>query len=510
MGFTFETHGAITYLVYRIEHGETADATSLGMLINNKIAGLAPLYYTQADSDVFLRYAVTSKISVKDFFAGEVNRRKLAGVFSGIASSAAAAEEYLIDSSMFVLEPEYIFMDVTTLRISLVCLPVADRAERSPELRELFKALMVNARYDTRESCEYVAGIINYLNEDAPFTLSGLGGVVRGFERYDAGDTGAAPKARGPEGENQERGGESHAAYAAPGTRDTAPAGRVYAPAPTERAGDAPGKGSRPAERRASLVERGGARSTVTDPEDTNETVSISLPYLLTHYSRKNKLLYDGGRKRGGNKRYVSAPEERAGFAIPGEAPPPIGGSDGAADTTPQADERAARRERKRGGRRGKRGAHQDADGQNDVISPRPPPHTARRGFGDTTVLVGGTTGETEVLGETDVAGAAAVMEKGAPHLIRVRNDERIVIDKPLFRIGKEPDFADYCIDGNAAISRSHAYIVTRGGQCFLTDTNSANHTYLGDEMITSGRGYALAHGARFRLANEEFEFRLY
>ncbi|MDR2357701.1 MAG: DUF6382 domain-containing protein [Oscillospiraceae bacterium] len=515
MGFTFETLGSITYLVYRIERGETTDATGLGMLTNNKIPGLAPLYYTQSDSEVFLRYAVTSKISVKDFFAGEINRRKLAGVLSGIAASAVAAEEYLIDSSMLVFEPEYIFLDVTTLQASLVCLPVTDRMANSPTPREFFKELIVNARYDEEEDCGYVAGVINCLNGGAPFTLSGLDGVLSWLERGDVRN--AAPEARGRDGELRER---EDGRYATPVTSAVPPPPeRVSAPvraaaAEEEDTGETSGKGrERRAEQTPPGGERGGALSAASGADNADETVSISLPYLLTHYSRKNKLLYSRGRKRG-DKRSAAASGEREGFAIPGEVPPPIDGS-GAASAAlfppPQKDKRGAKRARKRGGRGGERGTGRDSDGQSAAESPRSPPQTARRDLDAAAAPGGEPAGETAVLGGPDAAVVAAdgAVAAGAPYLIRVRSDERIAIDMPLFRIGKERGFADYCIADNAAISRSHAYIVTRGGQCLLKDTNSANHTYLGGEIITCGREYALAHGARFRLADEEFEFRL-
>jgi hypothetical protein len=436
VSFSFETRGENTYLVYRVEQGETVDTVSLGMLTNNKIAGLAPLYYTRSDSDIFLKYSVTSKIAVRDFFAGEVNRRRLSGVISGIAASADAAEEYMLDSSLFVLESEYIFVDVTTLQTSLICLPVEGRAASAPGLRAFFKELMMNARYDMRESCDYVAGIISCLNEEGPFTLSGLKNVARRFERRVEDDTERAAPA-----EDEQGGAEGP------------PAPVVSAPAAPE----------------GNVREDGAAA-----------VAEISLPYLLTHYSRENKRLYRRGRDRGGN----------GGFAVPGEAAPPITGAPA------KQDARVARR----------------------VRVPSPPPkqqtappkpekpaeRAARADFGETTVLGDPAAGETTSLG----GAAAANGDVSRPHLVRVKGNERIELDKQVFRIGKEPGYVDYCVEGGGAVSRSHANIVTRGGKCVLLDTNSTNHTYIDGEMIPSGKERPLSHGARIRLASEEFEFR--
>ena len=124
--------------------------------------------------------------------------------------------------------------------------------------------------------------------------------------------------------------------------------------------------------------------------------------------------------------------------------------------------------------------------------------------FGETTVLgSGGGIGETTVLGAT-----SAVQVK--PHLSRTKNNEKILLDKPVFRIGKERSYVDHFIGDNAAISRSHANIISRDGEYFVVDTNSTNHTYVNGQMIQSNVETKIAHGAKIKLANEDFEFRLY
>ena len=125
--------------------------------------------------------------------------------------------------------------------------------------------------------------------------------------------------------------------------------------------------------------------------------------------------------------------------------------------------------------------------------------------FGETTVLGGGNMGETTVLG---VSSAATIQEN--PHLIRAKNNEKINLNKPVFRIGKEKSYVDYFIGDNTAISRSHANFISRDGEYFVTDTNSTNHTYVNGVMIQSNVETKLVHGDKVRLANEDFEFKLY
>ena len=96
------------------------------------------------------------------------------------------------------------------------------------------------------------------------------------------------------------------------------------------------------------------------------------------------------------------------------------------------------------------------------------------------------------------------------PHLVRAKTNEKILLTKAVFRIGKEQSYADYFVSDNPAISRSHAEFSLRNGQCFVTDMNSTNHTFVNGSMINSSVEIRLEHGDRVTLANEEFTFRLY
>lgn len=91
--------------------------------------------------------------------------------------------------------------------------------------------------------------------------------------------------------------------------------------------------------------------------------------------------------------------------------------------------------------------------------------------------------------------------------LYRALTDETIVINKPVFRLGKEKNYCDYFVYNNNAVSRSHADIITRGQQFFIMDLNSTNKTYLNGTQITPRQEVELFEGDNIRLANEEFVF---
>ncbi|MEG2429583.1 MAG: DUF6382 domain-containing protein, partial [Oscillospiraceae bacterium] len=119
--FSIENQGVSTYLVYKIVDGDILDTLGLGMMMNNKIKGIVPILFTQMDEDKYLKYNVTSKVSLSQFFTGSVNKKKLLAIFSSITAAILESEEYMIDANSFIFNLENIFVDVSTREAMLVC-----------------------------------------------------------------------------------------------------------------------------------------------------------------------------------------------------------------------------------------------------------------------------------------------------------------------------------------------------------------------------------------------------
>lgn len=95
------------------------------------------------------------------------------------------------------------------------------------------------------------------------------------------------------------------------------------------------------------------------------------------------------------------------------------------------------------------------------------------------------------------------------PSLLRITTQEKISVNKPVFRLGKERSYVDYFVTNNVAVSRSHADLITRGERCFVKDLNSKNHTYINGALIAPQQEVELHDGDRLKLGNEEFVFRI-
>ena len=93
------------------------------------------------------------------------------------------------------------------------------------------------------------------------------------------------------------------------------------------------------------------------------------------------------------------------------------------------------------------------------------------------------------------------------PWLERCSKGERRRIDKPLFRIGKDKYHVDYFVDGNPAVSRNHACILSKNGRYFIVDNNSLNHSFVDGMIVPIQKEYEIFDGCAVCLANEEFIF---
>ncbi|MDR0445842.1 MAG: FHA domain-containing protein, partial [Oscillospiraceae bacterium] len=362
-------------------------------------------------------------------------------------------------------------------------------------------------RYDQNENNDYVAALISYLNGADAFSLSDFAVLLRQL----SGEAPAAPtaSAAAPGSTPGMPGIQARAAAPVP-----APPANSVNPISPPRAEPKPAAASIPSAPPAISAPPAMSspppaapdtaapppRPPIKLPPPTATPVAappakkITLLDLLMHYSKENKAAYDAQRaaaKAGNDTRAAAAaandtrapkasePRPSGGFAVPGERPVMPRES---ASPTPSAAPTPVQ-------------AYQTAPPVNA------PPRRA------------GNFGETVMLGGDDAIPVTSSLGDGAEarsaYLVRSANNERIALTKPVFRIGKERDFADYFIGDNTAVSRSHAEIISRGGEYFVSDMNSTNHTYLDGEMLQGGMETPLRHGAKITLANEEFEFRL-
>lgn len=507
--FKYENQGANTYLVYSVPPDNIVDTLSLGMLTNNSIPGLAKTLFTQMDGDKYIKYNVSAKISMQQFFSGVVNRKRLLAVFVGIVDGLMSAEDYMIDTSSIILDPKYIFVDVSTCAATLICLPIMDIGTTQLDLGAFFKNIMVNTQFDQTENSYYVVKIFNFLNGSPIFSISDFKKLLDDLKNEsDCLQTQSVVNQPLQTPNAQTVSAPPH--FAVP-QQNVPPVTNTVQPTQPK-----PQSKPQPAVPTKNTI-TGPPVAQVTQNANTKPEKKISMFSLLMHYSKENKALYEqqkAARKAGKGVEKKSVQQQgkqlttNPGFAVPGaNSSSSNSNSTISGQSNPEMQKVAPSRLQPQPTVSQVIPNQQLANQpiQNKPYTSTVVPQGQHMNFGETTVLGGGRIGETTVLSDSIQQSRAIT-----PHLIRNKNNERILLDKPVFRIGKEKSYVDYFIGDNTAISRSHANIVTRGNSYYIVDTNSTNHTFVNGNMIQSNTETVIHHGDKICLGNEGFEFKLY
>lgn len=562
MSFTYENQGNNTYLVYKIGASDNVDTMSLGMITNNKIDGIVPTLFTQSDTDRFIKYNISAKVSAKEFLSGVVNKKRLLGVFISVLKAIKSTEEYMIDARSLLIDLEHIYVDVSKCDAMLVCLPLV-RQNESVNIPMFFKQIMFSTQFDQNENCDYVAQIINYLNSTPVFSVDAFEKLLMDIDadnlniaaskavvgqqkpvQPQSQSQSQQPKPMQP-AMNQLKNAQVQTNMPSQGKmqsqRETQSANNVVQPNQVNFA--VPNMNPQNQNRINNNVQM-GTNISGTYVETTSEK-QMSMFGLLTHYSKENKQIYERQKaqrkaqkeaeKNGAAMPGQNVKESNASFAIPGQ-PPQQRPQPAQAQPQPvmpqQPQQQFAQPQRQ---------FTQSNQPQRQFEQPQPMPQAQQKpaqqvqpqpvqnqntntgmtgnpsvppqilenmtkagNFGETTVLgVGSEAGETTVLG----ASQAQIIK---PYLLRIKNNERIELNKPVFRIGKERSYVDYFVSDNTAVSRSHANIINKDNEFYIVDTNSTNHTYVNGSMIQSNVETKIEHGTKIRLANEDFEFFMY
>lgn len=469
MKFIYENQGTNTYLVYNVKPEDILDTSSLGMLTNNTIPGLASTLYTQKDNEKIIKYNVSTKVSAKQFFSGRVNKKRLLGVFSGIIEAMLASEDYMLDTNTILLDLDYIFTDVTTGETILICLPISNLENTGVDLGKFLKEIMFSIQFDSTENCDYVAKIINYLNSTLVFSLLDFKKIIDGI-RNEVKVAVVAEKQ--PVVQKMSR-------------QPATPVQMVKESIP---------------EISVPQFSNSVPQQLVSEKEEkaVSDEKQISLLYLLQHYNKENAALYKTQREAKKNAKNKAKTKEKAKNTTQN----PLFNVPGMENDVPMMSINEIPKEPER------KMTHQESVMESmgqpkvEILQQKiitPIIRSSQADFGETVVP--------DEESESTVLLDSSEEQAFYAHLIRQKTNEKIEMKGSLLRIGREKDYADYCIADNPAIGRSHAYIIERNGEYFVVDTNSKNHTYVNEIRIQSNVEEKLMHGTSVRFANEEFIF---
>ncbi len=570
----FERQGNATYLVYELGPEDAIDSMSLGMLMNNRIPGFAATVFTQMDNIKQVKCDVTARVPADQYLLGMINKKRLLGVFRGIIQAYLSAEDYMIDANAIQLELSSIFSDVASGETVMICIPVAVEGAAEPDLRSFLRNILFSAQYDERENRDYVAQIMSYLNGTPAFSIhefKDLLDYVSLTPAVPVTDSVVLDSQR--EGYAVTNFPETSYRTAPEPVRPLEPPMPAPAPPPEEPAEEVSEedkislfyllqhynkenaaiykqqKERKKSEKESKKAEKKNGKKE-PEPKAAARTFAVPgqgtppAPIVKTEQPPAPKEVQQTPKQPGGYPGAVqSGPVQPGGY--PGAAQPgPVqpGGYPGAVQSGPVQPggyPGAAKPGPVQPG--GYPGAVQSGPIQPGGYPGAAKPGTVQPGrypgaVQSGPVQPGGYPGAAQPGGypgpvqsapvstekeetlyfpkdtgdETLFMGQEGQQSRLIPQLIRKRNGEKILIQKPVFRVGRDSDFNDYAIIENRFVGHGHCHILCRGGEYFVVDDNSKNGTLVNGTPIVPGEEVKIKHGDVICLADEEFEFKLF
>ena len=500
----YEHQGPSTYLTYELEPEDVVDSMSLGMLMNNRIPGFVPTVFTQIDHIKQIKYDVTARVPADQYLLGTVNRKRLLGVFRGIMQAYLSAEDYMIAPESIQLSLDSIFANVVSGETALICMPIVKDSKNGPiDIKEFLKEILFSAQYDEREDQSYVAKLMSYLNGVPVFSAKEFMDLLDYIAKDAVNQVESAKRME----------------VAATEPHEERP---ISAPEPLQP-----------------ILPHPEEKTVQPKAEENNPAQQISLFYLLQHYNKENAAAYkaqkekkkqekkdlaeEKGRKR--EAKQTAVPSQN--FAVPGQKedaseeksePALVGGISASIPDKPVQPIQPIRPIPKIQSVSPVQKPEQVRRQEMNLEVPCAPSESAARQYTPSFPEKGILTSEDmstvyfceENQDETVLLGQEVPARRLIPFLLRKRTQEKISVAKPVFRIGRDADYNDYVIPENRYIGHSHCHILSRDGEYFLMDDNSKNRTRVNGEVIPAGVEIKIAHGYVIKIADEEFEFRLY
>ncbi|MDR4889946.1 DUF6382 domain-containing protein [Fredinandcohnia sp. QZ13] len=108
----------------------------------------------------------------------------------------------------------------------------------------------------------------------------------------------------------------------------------------------------------------------------------------------------------------------------------------------------------------------------------------------------------------TTALGVGTSFHQQSPYLLTA-TQEKIMVSRKVFKIGRDPQQTDYT-SKNKVVGRVHAELITENGEYFIVDKESRNGSYVNGVKLVPKNKVKIKHEDKIKLANEEFEFRLF
>lgn len=442
-----ETNGK-KYLTYELPDDSVLDEDTLDLCEEGALASALSMEYVD-DEDSFF-FDISNQVSLEEICQGKVNARKLLPILHSMAEAFVDIKENTIPWSYLVLHKAFVYVDPETYATKFICVPLENEDNNPAEVLSFLRAFLANLRYDTKENTSYVACLLSCINDKEHFSSKHLlEEVQRLMEMYQIHTNQESQTnviADFVEIEDQEE------ELVFKKVAETAAETEEY-------------RTQEDFEELDSILPKHPAQ------EDDFEELDSILPKKPSEDEEYDDFLDEE------EEEYLDLEDklERGMLKINRVQLMQSAAASGASDNEAEAE--SSKKPEKKKAKKESQGSEEK--GGNSILK-------------QLNNMIDGT----------------PLTPKACPCLIRTNTEERIMIGKQTFKIGSAKMGVDYTISGNKAVSRSHATIYAKGGEYYIKDNKSTNHTYVNGKIVEANIGQLLEHDSVILLGDEEFVFK--
>lgn len=539
----------------------------------NDVKELLGIIYEEDDDYDYLTYDISKRTSLDDFIKGYLNCEQVLSIIRNVANNLISLKEQAIHLAYVLLNRNFMYIDKDTLDIKFICLPIESESSIITEFKGFLRQLLANMKYNVDEDLNYVGKLITYINGDkftlrdliglcqALMEEAGVeyndvsaidaeGGVevvessaeetVTGFMDSLGGSDEPLPEIGDDEDDEEEENDEAGEAVAPIDlSKDSDDSDDKKEEAVTSETAEAKEKTEEVTNESASEASEEIKEAKEINPEDKpakktsfsiaedtdailgiNEYEGMATSGILLGgtSSKKSKETDIDVIKKRMQELVGEVPDAKESIAFEGggvknldEVNSYMGGKKAVKKKNVVKVNRAAIIQNVEAGIE-----KEDTEGAENVSEDNPTENIVVPVVEDVKpeeVPNNTPTSSPSVLSRTvpenAVMNSVANVPKAAPYLVRVNTEERVMITKVPFKIGKASRGVDYTIRGNGAVSRQHAIIIEKDDVCYIRDNKSTNHTYVNGKMVEDGEDTMLTHDSLITLGDEDFVFKI-
>ena len=470
--FTAKNIGDERYLTYIMGEGCELDEDALD-ICEDGVSGLVGIIYEEDDDFDYLTYDITGKTALENYTKGTVDKKTVFTLVRNVAKGIIEFKEVGIPLSYILLNRNFMYVNPDTLEIEYICVPVESEGSVAAEFKAFMRQFIANLIYNVNEDLGYVGQLLTYINGES-FNLRGLIGLVEALMKdsgmdYEAeGDIATADGdvvvnteilAGGDQGVSGYMNNLEDADENLPEIGDDDDEDEVELEAVAEEEIEE----AEAAEEEVAEEEAAEEEYDDDDDDDGPETVTIADIRAAQKSVKVNRAALIQNNAHGEAEEEKQSPEQNE------------------ENTSNKKKDKAKKKDKEK------------AKEEPKVETPEEAPAAT----------------------EADAAAtqAAAVSEsadiKINPYIVRETTNERAMINKPVFKLGKATRGVDYRVDGNNAISRIHAIITLKeNNQYYIKDNKSTNHTYVNNVQLEPDQEVLLTNNCTITLGDEDFLFK--